>query len=284
MYTVEAYAKLNLSLELTHKRPDGYHEILSVIQTIGLHDTLNFTLADEISLVCTDQTLQTPENLVVKAAEALLDSVEEQHGASIRLKKLIPVAAGLGGGSSDAAATLIALNKLWGLQLSKEELKNIGISIGSDVPYFIDGGTALIGGRGNIVRRLPNVDIKWFLLVIPKFQVARKTATAYRQIQNHHFTNGGLTRKLEARLRSKGDLPPQLIYNTFDKIASVLYPELQSYWDALQSVGAKEIHLAGSGPSIYTPISDVETGKAMELLLKYRHGINVMLVESVNPG
>ena len=284
MYTVSAYAKLNLSLELTHKRPDGYHEILSVIQTIGLHDTLNFTLADEISLVCTDQTLQTPENLVVKAAEALLDSVEEQHGASIKLKKQIPVAAGLGGGSSDAAATLIALNKLWGLHLSKEELKNIGISIGSDVPYFIDGGTALIGGRGNIVRRLPNVDIKWFLLVIPKFQVARKTATAYRQIQNHHFTNGGLTRKLEARLRSKGDLPPQLIYNTFDKIASVLYPELQSYWDALQSVGAKEIHLAGSGPSIYTPISDVETGKAMELLLKYRHGINVMLVESVNPG
>ena len=284
MYTVSAYAKLNLSLELTHKRPDGYHEILSLIQTIGLHDTLNFTLADEISLVCTDQTLQTPENLVVKAAEALLDSVEEQHGASIRLKKQIPVAAGLGGGSSDAAATLIALNKLWGLQLSKEELKNIGISIGSDVPYFIDGGTALIGGRGNIVRRLPNVDIKWFLLVIPKFQVARKTATAYRQIQSHHFTNGGLTRKLEARLRSKGDLPPQLIYNTFDKIASVLYPELQSYWDALQSVGAKEIHLAGSGPSIYTPISDVETGKAMELLLKYRHGINVMLVESVNPG
>jgi len=284
VYTVSAYAKLNLSLELTHKRPDGYHEILSVIQTIGLHDTLNFTLADEISLVCTDQTLQTPENLVVKAAEALLDSVEEQHGASIKLKKQIPVAAGLGGGSSDAAATLIALNKLWGLHLSKEELKNIGISIGSDVPYFIDGGTALIGGRGNIVRRLPNVDIKWFLLVIPKFQVARKTATAYRQIQNHHFTNGGLTRKLEARLRSKGDLPPQLIYNTFDKIASVLYPELQSYWDALQSVGAKEIHLAGSGPSIYTPISDVETGKAMELLLKYRHGINVMLVESVNPG
>ena len=283
MYTVSAYAKLNLSLELTHRRPDGYHEILSVIQTIGLHDTLNLSISDGISFVCTDQTLQTPENLVVKAAKSLLDSVGGGYGASIKLEKRIPVAAGLGGGSSDAAATLIALNKLWRLNLTKDKLIDIGISIGSDVPYFIDGGTAMIGGRGNIVRRLPDLDIKWFLLVIPNFQISNKTANAYRHIQNHHFTNGGLTRKLEARLRSKGDLPPQLIYNTFDNIASDLYPELQSYWDALQSVGAKEIHLAGSGPSIYTPIRNKEIGKAMELLLKYRHGCNVLLVESVNP-
>ena len=162
-------------------------------------------------------------------------------------------------------------------------LKNIGLSIGSDVPYVIDGGTAMIGGMGNIVRRLPNLDIKWFLLVIPNFQISNKTANAYRHIQNHHFTNGGLTRKLEARLRSKGDLPPQLIYNTFDNIASDLYPELQSYWDALQSVGAKEIRLAGSGPSIYTPIRNKEIGTAMELLLKYRHGLNVVLAQSVYP-
>ena len=283
MYTVSAYAKLNLSLELTHRRPDGYHEILSVIQTIGLHDTLNLSISDGISFVCTDQTLQTPENLVVKAAKSLLDSVGGGYGASIKLEKRIPVAAGLGGGSSDAAATLIALNKLWRLNLPKDKLIDIGLSIGSDVPYFIDGGTAMIGGRGNIVRRLPDLDIKWFLLVIPNFQISNKTANAYRHIQNHHFTNGGLTRKLEARLRSKGDLPPQLIYNTFDNIASDLYPELQSYWDALQSVGAKEIHLAGSGPSIYTPIRNKEIGKAMELLLKYRHGCNVLLVESVNP-
>ncbi len=283
MYTVSAYAKLNLSLELTHRRSDGYHEIVSVIQTIGLQDTLNLSLSDEISFVCSDQTLQTQENLVVKAANSLLNSVGGEYGASIKLDKRIPVASGFGGGSSDAAATLIALNILWELNVTKDELKNIGLSIGSDVPYFIDGGTAMIGGRGNIVRRLPNLDIKWFLLVIPDFQISDKTANAYRHIQNHHFTNGGLTRKLEARLRSKGDLPPQLIYNTFDNIASELYPELQSYWDALRSVGAKEIHLAGSGPSIYTPVRNKEIGTAMELLLKYRHGLNVVLAQSVYP-
>ncbi|MDA1349555.1 MAG: 4-(cytidine 5'-diphospho)-2-C-methyl-D-erythritol kinase [Chloroflexi bacterium] len=277
MESVRAHAKLNLTLEVVRPRDDGYHEIASVIQTVGIYDTLTFEPADGLSLECEDPDLRSDDNLVLKAARLLVEHSDGGKGARITLEKDIPVSAGLGGGSSDAAATLLSLNRLWGLKLSLERLMELGASLGSDVPFFLHGGTAMLHGRGEKVRTLPPADIDWYVVVAPNFQVPLKTAAAYQAISNTNLTSGALTRKLEARIRGGGDVPPQFLFNVFDAIAFALYPGLETYWETMHSLGAREVHLAGSGPSIFAPVAKKETGTALELLLRHRHGWNARL-------
>src|SRR4030043_1892880 len=149
-----APAKINLVLEVLSKRADGYHEIRSLIQAINLCDVFSFELADETSFECTEPSLQTSDSLVVQAAELLRKVGGYNKGAKIKLEKRIPWGAGLGGGSSDAAATLSALNRLWNLKLTISDLIEPAARLGSDVPFFIYGGTALIEGRGERVMPL----------------------------------------------------------------------------------------------------------------------------------
>jgi len=140
MLTIKAFAKLNLTLEVLGDRPDGYHEIVSVMQTVSLADTLTIEQAPEFRFSCSDRTLETPDNLVVKAARFL--DPEGRRGAAVHLQKGIPAASGLGGGSSDAAAALFALSKLWEVDVPKQGIA----SLGSDVPFFWRGGTAVASG------------------------------------------------------------------------------------------------------------------------------------------
>src|SRR4030042_493313 len=149
-----APAKINLVLEVLGKRDDGYHEIRSLVQTIGLCDVISFELADVISLECSEPTLQTSDNLVIQAAELLRKVSGCQTGVKIKLEKRIPWGAGLGGGSSDAASTLLALKKLWKLELDTSDLIELAARLGSDVALFIHGGAALTEGRGEKVTPL----------------------------------------------------------------------------------------------------------------------------------
>ena len=167
MITEHAYAKLNLTLEVVGKREDGYHDLASIIQTVDLYDTLEFIEDDEIALECSDYSIAGPGNLVVKAAEALRQETGVALGARIRLTKRIPVSAGLGGGSADAAATLRGLNQLWGLNLTERRLADIGARVGSDVPFLVSGGTAFVSGRGERMDRLPTPEIGRFVVVSP---------------------------------------------------------------------------------------------------------------------
>ena len=146
--TVEAPAKVNLTLEVLGKRHDGYHDIASVMQTISLFDTLTFTPADNVKVSSNVSVLNNKDNLVYRAAVLLKDEIGVSEGADIRLDKGIPLDAGLGGGSSDAAAALLGLDRLWGLGLLKTQLKDLAARLGSDVPFFLRGGSALVEGRG----------------------------------------------------------------------------------------------------------------------------------------
>ena len=282
MITMRAHAKINLTLEILGKRDDGYHDIASILQTVSLHDTLTFEESDGITLDCDRPELATPDNLVLRAAHLLWDYAGVSRGVAINLDKRIPVAAGLGGGSSDAAATLLALNRLWGLELTNADLLPLAAQIGSDVPFFLYGGTGRVFGRGERVQPLPPADLRWAVILTPRIDVPDKTATMFSRIGPMSYTNGGLTRKLAARLGSKGDTPPQFLFNAFDDVARESLPGLDEYWDTFHAVGAREIHLCGAGPSLFAPVSTRHHATAIQLLLQHRHGWESHLVSMVD--
>ena len=269
---IQAHAKINLTLEVLGKRPDGYHEIASIIQTVSLHDTLTLALADDLTLECDTPGLATDDNLVLKAATMLRAETGASQGARIVLRKSIPVSAGLGGGSSDAAAALIGLNRLWETGLSVDDLQPIAARLGSDVSFFLRGGTAMVHGRGELVRPLPPADIPWVVILSPDMQTPDKTASLYAAMTPSQHTGGLLTRKLEARVRGGGDVPPQFLFNAFDDVARKAFPGLGEVWDAFTALGAREVHVAGSGPSLFAPVSRRELGTALELMLRHKHG------------
>ena len=155
MELYRAPAKINLALEILGRRPDGFHEIASVIQAVGLYDELRVAPAETLRFTCAQSALAGADNLVVRAAQALQDATGCRRGAELRLCKGIPVAAGLGGGSSDAAAALVLLNRHWRLGLTLGELSRIGATLGSDIPFFLTGPTAVVSGRGERVELLP---------------------------------------------------------------------------------------------------------------------------------
>ncbi len=282
---LNAYAKVNLTLEALGRRDDGYHDVVSVIQTVDLHDTLTFEPADALELVCDVPELAGDENLALRAARLLREHAGVSDGARITIAKRIPLAAGLGGGSSDAAASLLGLNRFWRLGLSINELSKLAAQLGSDVPFFlrssVSGGTAMVSGRGERVQALPPANLEWLVIACPGIRVPDKTASLYGRLGPSNFTRGALTRRLAARIRGGGDVPPQFLFNVFDDVAFDAFPGLRECWDAMHTLGAREVHVAGSGPSLFAPVSSREVGSALQLLLTHQHGIQSHLVRTV---
>ena len=287
MLSLKAYAKINLTLEVLGRRDDGYHEVATIMQTVDLHDTVRLTPAADITLACDDPALESPDNLAYKAAQMLRDESGYAGGAHIVIDKAIPVSAGLGGGSSDAAATLSGLNELWRLGMTSARLETLGARLGSDVPFLLRGGTAIGLGRGERVRHLPPAQVQWMVVLTPNVNhagaVPSKTAALYGMLTSANYTRGFLTRKLEARIRGGGDVPAQFLFNAFDDVALDAYPGLEQCWNTFAKLGAREIHLSGSGPSIYALMPRREVGTAIHLLLRHKHGINAHLVSAIQP-
>ena len=278
-----APAKINLTLEVVGRRSDGYHDLASILVAVDLEDEVTLDNAEEVSLECDAPGLSGPDNLALRAAERLRAETGHRGGARIRLTKKIPQAAGLGGGSSDAAAVLIGLSRLWNVRMSAEDLTPIAAELGSDVPFFLYGGTAMIQGRGEIVRPLPPADLRYALIVTPEIQLQNKTATMFGMLSGGGLDRGALTRKLEARIRGGGDVPAQLLYNRFDAEANRAYPGLARYMETLTSMGATEIHLCGAGPSLFTLVSRREVGTTLQLLLARKYGWRSHLVSPTPP-
>ena len=201
-----AFAKLNLTLEVLGRRSDGYHEVSSILQTIDLADNLEILPAPALQVECDDPSLNGQANLVWHAAVSLARQSNTQPQAHIYIQKHIPKGMGLGGGSSDAACALVALNRLWGLDLTTEDLAGVASGLGSDVPFFLQNGTALVQGRGERVRRLANAKLGWIILLSPPIHLTSKTANLYSLLSSDYFTKGLLTHKLAGRIKSGGDV------------------------------------------------------------------------------
>ncbi len=269
MIVADAHAKLNLTLEILGKRGDGYHEVASIMQTMELADTVTVEDSDSLLLTCSLPELNVSDNLALRAAQLLRTETGVKKGARIHIEKRIPVAAGLGGGSADAAATLVALDELWGVGLSNDDLRQLGAKLGSDAPFFIEGGTATALGRGERIRHLPTPALPWFVIAVPRVALPDKTARMYRSLTPDDFTRGALTLKLEARiLHHGGDVPPQLLFNAFDNVAGKVVPEMDRCWKDMRAAGAREIHVAGSGPAIYAAVERKEIATTVHLVME----------------
>lgn len=281
--TIVAHAKINLTLEALGRREDGYHEVATVMQTVSLADTLCFEEADQLELQCSDPSLQTEDNLVLRAARLLQRETGSDKGALIRLTKRIPAAAGLGSGSTDAAAALVGLSSLWGLGPGRERLAQLAAELGSDVAFFLHGGTALARGRGELVAPLPPLPRRWMVLLSPAIPpVPGKTGRLYSLLTPSHFTSGQFAERLIAHLGEGADLGPSLLYNVFERVAFGFFSGLEDCRSRLLRAGAESVHLAGSGPALFALVRDEAEGEAILSGLR-SEGLEACLVETVGP-
>jgi 4-diphosphocytidyl-2-C-methyl-D-erythritol kinase len=234
-------------LEVTGRRPDGYHELVSVFQAINLCDVLEFSDAADLTLVSEPALpFDADANLAMRAARLLAAAAPASGGAQIRLRKRIPVAAGLGGGSADAAATLLGLRALWGL--GSFDLRPAAEQLGSDVPYFLSSATVLVQGRGELLRPLPPLPVKSVVLVRPLAALA--TRDVFAALAPTEWSDGGASLALAAALADGRGLEHASLANTLLPAAERCCPALARLRAGLQDAGWTP-HLSGSGPTLF---------------------------------
>lgn len=242
-------AKVNLTLEVLGKRADGYHEIATVMQAVDLSDRITLDDADDLELRSTSVEVPTDgRNLALRAAAALREAAGLGQGVRIGLDKRIPVAAGLGGGSADAAAVLLGLNRLWSLRWPLERLDDVAASLGSDVPFFLRGGAALATGRGEKVEPLQGRSLA-LVLVNPRFPAS--TAEMYGRLTPAMYSDGTATRALARSLRRGPARVAASLYNGMEAVASGVFPQIPRMRAALLAAGALGALMSGSGPTVF---------------------------------
>ncbi|WP_428910327.1 4-(cytidine 5'-diphospho)-2-C-methyl-D-erythritol kinase [Niallia sp. Krafla_26] len=249
---VKAPAKINLSLDVLHKRPDGYHEVEMIMTTIDLADRLELTLLekDEIHIVSHNRFVPDDQrNLAYQAAVLLKKRFSVNKGVIIRIEKTIPVAAGLAGGSSDAAATLRGLNKLWNLQLTMDELAQLGAEIGSDVSFCVYGGTALAKGRGEKITHLPAPPTCWVVLAKPYIGVS--TADVYRRLNLTDIRHPETDKMIHALETSDFQSVCANLGNVLEDVTLKVHPEVALIKEQMKRFGADAVLMSGSGPTVF---------------------------------
>jgi 4-diphosphocytidyl-2-C-methyl-D-erythritol kinase len=245
---ISAPAKLNLGLAITGRRTDGYHNLVTLMASLELADTVRVEDAAEFSLVCDDPLLSMDDNLVLRAARALQFVMGVAHGARITLTKRIPVAAGLGGGSSDAAAALVALDALWGTQVSDATLLHLARHLGADVPFALYGGAMMARGIGDLLHPAPMPE-QWLVLVVPHISIPRKTAALYGALSPSDFGDGSAVMRQVAGLRAGKALDPALLDNAFLTPLERIAPAVAEMRGAIDTLGSPAF-LSGSGPAL----------------------------------
>jgi 4-diphosphocytidyl-2-C-methyl-D-erythritol kinase len=280
-----SFAKINLGLRILGKRTDGYHEIDTVFQTISLHDDLTFTRRDDpkILLRCDDPDIPTDDkNLIVRAASLLKDHSPESIGADIHLTKRIPAQGGLGGASSNAAVTLLALNYLWHRGLNMNQLQGIGRELGSDVPFFLFGGLAHATGTGSNVSILPEVKKLYLILVTPNAKVS--TAAAYAALKAPSLTTKGSVSILSSSFAEPGfgDSDRWALENDFEGVIFEIEPEIRRAKVALLDAGAQGGLLAGSGSSVFGIFGNKDARERALTDLKRESGWRVFSCETIS--
>ncbi|GKW47705.1 4-(cytidine 5'-diphospho)-2-C-methyl-D-erythritol kinase [Planococcus sp. NCCP-2050] len=251
MLYVKAPAKINLTLDVLHKRPDNYHEIEMIMTTVDLADRIGLKATESgIHIESADRFVPNDSrNLAYQAAQLLKDKFHIKSGVIISLDKQIPVAAGLAGGSSDAAATLKGLNQLWQLNLSLDELAELGAQIGSDVSFCVYGGTALAKGRGEIIQELPTPPNCWVILAKPTIGVS--TADVYGAFDVTKAEHPNTQAMIEALETGDYQAMCDNLGNALESVTLNLYPEVAQIKEQMKKFGADAVLMSGSGPTVF---------------------------------
>lgn len=265
---VRAHGKINLGLDVIRKRKDGYHDVRMIMQQVGLYDGIDIKRLG----LCTDGNryidIETnlrylpvnENNLAYKAAALLMDEFGIQESIHIKIKKLIPVAAGMAGGSSDAAAVMKGLNRMFGLQLSKKELMERGVKLGADVPYCVMGGTALAEGIGDILTPIKNIPPCYIILAKPGINVSTRVVYSElhaEKIENHPDIDG-LIQCIES-----GDLyaMTQKMGNVLEDVTEKMYPIIGEIKQTMLTLGAVNSMMSGSGPTVFGIFDDKDKAR-----------------------
>jgi 4-diphosphocytidyl-2-C-methyl-D-erythritol kinase len=270
-----APAKVNLALEVLRRRNDGYHEIDTVMTTLDLADRVRLWPREpgaglEVRLSGPHASDIEPEGeLAGRAARAIAEAAGRNHDLTVEVEKRIPQPAGLGGGSSDAAAVLRGLHEMWSLGWPPERLAELGASLGSDVPFFLAGGAAHCTGRGEHVNPLPDLRPLSMLLLVPSVPtLSGKTAARYASLKPRDFSDGGRSRRLAHRLRRNAPPPAGDLVNAFEAVVERTDAELLAHYAVYRAVGAPTLHLCGAGPAVFLLV--YERAKRAELVDAFR--------------
>ena len=280
--SLKAPAKVNLFLEILGKRDDGYHEIETIMQEIDLADSLQFEETQEgVTLECNDKNIPAnQDNLVCKAANLILEECGIKKGVLINLEKNIPVGAGLGGGSSDAATTLKALNSLWKIGLNNEELMEFAAKLGSDIPFFINGKTALCRGRGELITPVEVRNRMDYIILFPRVHIS--TETIYKNLKID------LTKKrkdvsffLDALKYSEVASISKLLFNRLEEIIFATYPDLLQVKSTLESFGFCGLSISGSGSAFFGLCNDRHQAEVIKSKIELSGMGNVFVATNV---
>jgi 4-diphosphocytidyl-2-C-methyl-D-erythritol kinase len=249
-YTIKAPAKLNIRLKITGRRPDGYHELVSIMVPVDLFDILELRAPfnGQIRITCNDPDIPTDEsNLMYRAARSFMSRTGIDDGASINLNKNIPVAAGLGGGSSDAAATLLALNRIHSSPLSDSDLHALAVKLGADVPFFLNCMPCLATGIGDILEPIPIWPKLWYIIIAPPIKVS--TSWVYRNLKLELTTDEYAY--IFALLKKGAYSISHILENDLEKVTSASFPIINTLKKSLMDAGAEGAIMSGSGPSVF---------------------------------
>ncbi|HEX5645368.1 MAG TPA: 4-(cytidine 5'-diphospho)-2-C-methyl-D-erythritol kinase [Nitrospira sp.] len=285
--TVRAPAKTNLILRVLDRRADGFHNLWSVMQTVGLHDDITIRLNQDhadIRLQCDASSLSTDQtNLVVRAAAAVLRRCERTPGLDIALTKRIPMGAGLGGGSSDAAATIIGLNRLLNLGWSATEMAEVGQALGSDVPFFFFAPSAVVTGRGEYVSPVRIKGSRWIVLVNPGFSV--ETKWAYQELSSTRAHVPALSDQqaaLDRECEFSWEQIVQAVENDFEAPVFAAHPDLRAIKQDLLTQGADAALLSGSGATVFGVFRDEARVKHAHAHFQQRPQYRVFVVPTAS--
>lgn len=278
---LNAYAKINLTLDVLGDRPDGYHDIETVMHTVELHDSIILREDGEgIVLRCSSPDVPPEtQNIVHRAAHLLRETFHIARGIEIELTKRIPVASGLGGGSSDAAVTLLGLAQMWKLRVDNRQLMELGSKIGSDVPFFLIGGAALAVGRGERVRMLPPLPTTWVVIAWPKVQVTSEWA--YKALDHGSVrkrpNTAGVVRALEGEdARGVG----QLLCNVFEEVVVEHHPVVARIRDRMASHRPLGLSLSGTGPSFFAMAANEAAAGEIGASVRDMEGVEVVVTRT----
>lgn len=287
---IRAPAKINLTLRVVGKRADGYHLLDTIMVPVSLYDEIEIhQLHRTVSQRCGAPSLIAircnhaqvplgPDNIAYRAAELLMRKAKIRHAVVIRIRKQIPVGAGLGGGSTDAAAVLIGLNRLWKLRLSVRQLEQLALQLGADVPFFIRAKPARARGIGEKLRLLPKVRPRWLVLIYPGFPVA--TAWVYRNLPSK-LTKVSVNTSIATPLESLDKLD-KLLINDLEQVTVRRYPEISRVKSLLSLAGAAGVLMSGSGSSVFGVFESKRLAERAFRRMRQEEGVQAFLAHVLN--
>jgi 4-diphosphocytidyl-2-C-methyl-D-erythritol kinase len=278
---LNAYAKINLTLDVLGDRPDGYHDIETVLHTVELHDTIILREdGDGITLRCTSPDVPTEtQNIVHRTAHLLKETFQISRGIEIELTKRIPVAAGLGGGSSDAAVTLLGLAQMWKLRVDDRQLMDLGSKIGSDVPFFLVGGAALAVGRGERVRMLRSLPTTWVVIARPTIQITSEWA--YKAIDHGAARKRPDTSRVVRALESEdASSVGQLLCNVFEDVVVAHHPVVGTLRTQMASQAPLGVSLSGTGPALFAMAANEAAARGIAQAVETMPNVEVFVTRT----